>query len=60
LASVEAGIDRARRRPSGAIFYSDLTPEDKIRELQALLAERPDRQDQIAGYISGAVRQRDA
>jgi hypothetical protein len=60
LASVEAGIDRARRRPPGAIFYSDLTPKDKIRELQALLAERPDLADEIAGYISGALRQRDA
>jgi hypothetical protein len=60
FASVEAGIQQARSRPPGAIFYSDMDPAEKITALQALLAERADLESEIAGYISAAIRQQDA
>ena len=60
FASVQAGIEDARSRPPGAIFYSPMDPTDKIRSLNALLAEYPELEAEISGYMSTAVAQRDA
>jgi hypothetical protein len=60
FAGVHAGIARARTSPPGALFYSALEPTEKIRALNALLAEYPNLEAEITGYITTSIAQRDA